>query len=141
MSNLTFDDGEPIDISKFQNLYKLVLDLQGDIASNTIQNQNIKLIPVVYSGSTSGGLVLKSTVGSITIDYSAASLEAGARPNVVVTPRLSTVDKVKPGAFSFFVTDVTSSSAKIAAYATSKILEGSTINFDYIVVYMKQRAV
>jgi hypothetical protein len=37
MSNLTFDDGEPIDISKFQNLYKLVLDLQGDVASNTIQ--------------------------------------------------------------------------------------------------------
>ena len=37
MANLTFDDGEPIDISKLQNLYNLVLDLQGEVSKTTFQ--------------------------------------------------------------------------------------------------------
>lgn len=140
MSNLTFDDGEPIDVSKLQALYQEVLTLKGEVAKNTIQNQNVRLTPITYASSTTEGIKLKlDVVGSIVIDYSAAKFEAGAKPSVIVTPRISTIDKVKAGSFSYFVTDVTSSSAKIAAYSNGKTLDGATINFDYIVVYMRSQ--
>ena len=138
MANLTFDDGEPIDISKLQNLYNLVLDLQGRIPT-TYQNQNVKETPIVYAGTVTSIKIPKAGVMSspAIIDYSAAKLEASARPRVVVTPRV-TSSNLKPGSLNYFVTDVTSSSAKIIMSTTTKELENTTIAFDYVMVYMKQ---
>ena len=75
MANLTFDDGEPIDISKLQNLYNLVLDLQGRIPT-TYQNQNVKETPIVYAGTVTSIKIPKAGVMSspAIIDYSAAKL-------------------------------------------------------------------
>ena len=141
MANLTFDDGEPIDISKLQNLYNLVLDLQGRIPT-TYQNQNVKETPIVYAGTVTSIKIPKAGVMSspAIIDYSAAKLEASARPRVVVTPRV-TSSNLKPGSLTYFVTDVTSSSAKIIMSTTTKELENTTIAFDYVMVYMKQTTV
>lgn len=138
MANLTFDDGEPIDISKLQNLYNLVLDLQGRIPT-TYQNQNVKETPIVYAGTVTSIKIPKAGVMSspAIIDYSAAKLEASAKPRVVVTPRV-TSSNLKPGSLTYFVTDVTSSSAKIIMSTTTKELENTTIAFDYVMVYMKQ---
>jgi hypothetical protein len=138
MANLTFDDGEPIDISKLQNLYNLVLDLQGRIPT-TFQNQNVKETPIVYAGTVTSIKIPKAGVMSspAIIDYSAAKLEASAKPRVVVTPRV-TSSNLKPGSLTYFVTDVTSSSAKIIMSTTTKELENTTIAFDYVMVYMKQ---
>ena len=141
MANLTFDDGEPIDISKLQNLYNLVLDLQGRIPT-TFQNQNVKETPIVYAGTVTSIKIPKAGVMSspAIIDYSAAKLEASAKPRVVVTPRV-TSSNLKPGSLTYFVTDVTSSSAKIIMSTTTKELENTTIAFDYVMVYMKQTTV
>ena len=139
MANLTFDDGEPIDISKLQNLYNLVLDLQGEVSKTTFQNQNVKETPIVYAGTVTSIKIPKAGVMSspAIIDYSAAKLEASAKPRVVVTPRV-TSSNLKPGSLTYFVTDVTSSSAKIIMSTTTKELENTTIAFDYVMVYMKQ---
>lgn len=142
MANLTFDDGEPLDISKLQNLYNLVLDLQGQVSKTTFQNQDVKQTPLVYAGTITSVKVPKAGVLSspVIIDYSPAKFEASARPRVVVTPRV-TASNLKPGSLTYFVTDVTSSSAKIVLSTTTKDLENTTIAFDYIVVYMQQTQV
>jgi hypothetical protein len=142
MANLTFDDGEPIDISKLQNLYDLVLELQGEVSKTTFQNQNVKETPLVYAGTITSIKIPKAGVLSspAIIDYSAAKFEASARPRVMVTPRLSS-SNVKPGSLTYFVTDVTSSNAKIIMSTTSKDLENTTIAFDYVIVHMRQTTV
>ena len=139
MANLTFDDGEPIDISKLQNLYDLVLELQGEVSKTTFQNQNVKETPLVYAGTITSIKIPKAGVLSspAIIDYSAAKFEASARPRVIVTPRLSS-SNVKPGSLTYFVNDVTSSNAKIVMSTTSKDLEGTTVAFDFIAIHMRQ---
>ena len=138
MANLTFDDGEPLDISKLQNLYNLVLDLQGQISKTTYQNQDVKQTPLVYAGTTASVKIPKAGVlsGPAIIDYSVAKFEASAKPRVIVTPRI-TASNLKPGSLTHFVTDITSSSAKIIFSTTTKDLENTSISFDYVVVYMK----
>jgi len=138
MANLTFDPGEPIDISKLQNLYNLVLDLQGQISKTTYQNQDVKQTPLVYAGTTASVKIPKAGVlsGPAIIDYSVAKFEASAKPRVIVTPRI-TASNLKPGSLTYFVTDITSSSAKIIFSTTTKDLENTSISFDYVVVYMK----
>jgi hypothetical protein len=136
MTNLTFDDGEPIDITKLQNLYQLILDVKGEVAKNSIQNQNVTLTPVVYAAKI-GGLRITDQVKDFRINYTEAQIPSNVTPIVVVTPTAG-VDNVDTTDISYYVTDIRSNEAIIKAkYTGSAKSKATTGGFNYIVVYMR----
>lgn len=136
MTNLTFDDGEPIDITKLQNLYQLILDVKGEVAKNSIQNQNVTLTPVVYAAKI-GGLQITDQVKEFRINYTEAQIPSNVTPIVVVTPTAG-VDNVDTTDISYYVTDIRSNEAIIKAKYTGSAKSKTTKGgFNYIVVYMR----
>ncbi len=138
MTNLTFDDGEPIDISKLQNLYQLVLDIKGEVDKNSIQNQNVKLTPFTYADRTAMVQITDKATIVTKLDYTPAKFDANAVPIVIVTPQagpgnLDTTD------IDYYVTNVNSSSADLVARYTGTAKSKTTNGrFNFIAVHMKQ---
>lgn len=136
MTNLTFDDGEPIDITKLQNLYQLVLDIKGEMSKNTIQNQNVKLTPFTYAGKVTY-IKIDSTPKVVTkLDYSAAKFDANAVPIIVVTPSASSTN-LDTTDIRFYITNITSATADLVAKYTGTAKQ-TTASFNFIAVHMKQ---
>jgi hypothetical protein len=131
--NLTFDDGEPLDISKLQKLYGIILDVQAKSDSATsLYNQSIKQIPQVYANTTGEVSVTNKLTKVATLDYSAMGLEASVKPRISITPR-GTSDGIAN--VKYFAKNVASGSADLMAITSDK--DGVKAYFDFIVVYMK----
>jgi hypothetical protein len=138
MSNLTFDDGEPIDITKLQNLYQLVLDVKGQIDKNSIQSQGVKLTAFTYASKVSSITVNATAKKVADLDYSAAGFFANETPFISVTPvagagNLDTTD------IRFYVSNITSGKAELyAKYVGSAKSKETTASFHFIAVVMRQ---
>ncbi len=114
MTNLTFDDGEPIDVAKLQNLYQLVLDIKGEIAKNSIQNQGVKLTPFIYASKVTYISINDVAKKVADLDYSAAGFTANETPVVSVTPSAS-AGNLDTTDIRFYISNVTSSKAELYA--------------------------
>lgn len=138
MTNLTFDDGEPIDITKLQNLYQLVLDIKGEIAKNSIQSQGVKLTPFIYAGKVASVTVTAEAKKVAELDYAAANFFANETPFISVTPsaspgNLDTTD------IRFYISKVSSGSAELYAKYVGSAKNKTTIaSFHFIAVVMRQ---
>lgn len=138
MTNLTFDDGEPIDITKLQNLYQLILDVKGEVDKNSIQNQNVKLTPFIYADKVTYIKVNDVAKVVAKLDYSAAKFDANAVPTITVTPSAS-ASNLDTTDIRYYVTNVTSATADLVAkYVGTAKSKETTASFNYIVVHMKQ---
>lgn len=137
MSNLTFDDGEPIDITKLQNLYQLVLEVKGEIDKNSIQNQDVKLTPVIYAGKITSVLV-KESMGQETLDYRIAKFFANETPFIAVTP-VASASNADTTDIRFFVSNIGSQEAKLNhRYVGSAKNKTTTASFHFIAIVMRQ---
>ena len=138
MTNLTFDDGEPIDITKLQNLYQLVLDIKGEIAKNSIQSQGVKLTPFIYASKVTYISVNDVAKKVADLDYAAAGFFANETPFISVTPSASS-GNLDTTDISFFVSNITSSKAELyAKYTGSAKTKTTTASFHFIAVVMRQ---
>lgn len=134
-ANLTFDDGEPLDIAKFNAMYSLILDTQAKSAAATsLYNNAVQKIPIVFARSTDKVTINNSKLSVIKINYAEMRLEATAKPSVSVTPR-GTSDNIQY--VRFFTRNTGSSSAEIHAIISNKDVKEVEMYFDYIVVQMK----
>ena len=134
-ANLTFDDGEPLDIAKFNAMYSLILDAKSDTAAATsLYNNAVKKIPQVFARATEKVTVNNTKLSVIKISYAEMGLEATAKPSVSVTAR-GTSDNIRY--VRFFTRNTGSSSAEIHAVVDSKDVKEVDLYFDYIVVQMK----
>lgn len=138
MTNLTFDDGEPIDITKLQNLYQLVLDLKGEIAKNSIQSQGVKLTPFIYAGKVASVSINDVAKKVADLDYSAANFFANETPFITVTPSASS-SNLDTTDIRFYISNVTSGRAELyAKYVGSAKNKTTTASFHFIAVVMRQ---
>lgn len=133
--NLTFDDGEPLDISKFNSLYSLILDVQAkSAAAQSLYNNAVQKIPQVFSRSTDKQTISNSKLSVIRINYSEMGLEASVKPVITVTPR-GPSDNIQ--FVQFFTRNTGSASAEIHAIVNNKDVKEVDLYFDFIVVHMK----
>ena len=133
--NLTFDDGEPLDIAKFNALYSLILDTKAATDSATsLYNSSIKKIPQVFARATDKTTIGNTKLSVIKISYSEMGLEATAKPIITVTPR-GTSDNIQH--VRYFTRNTGSSSAEIHAIVSNKDVKEVDVYFDFIVVHMK----
>lgn len=138
MTNLTFDDGEPIDITKLQNLYQLVLDIKGEIAKNSIQSQGVKLTPFIYAGKVASVSINDVAKKVADLDYSAANFFANETPFITVTPSASS-SNLDTTDIRFYISNVTSGRAELyAKYVGSAKNKTTTASFHFIAVVMRQ---
>lgn len=138
MANLTFDDGEPIDITKLQSLYQLILSLQGELAAMKIQTQNVKLTPLIFANKVTNITVNDVAKVVTKLDYSIAKFDANAIPTIVVTPSAS-ASNLDTTDIRYYVTNVTASSADlIAKYVGTAKSKSTTASFNYVAIHMKQ---
>lgn len=138
MSNLTFDDGEPIDITKLQNLYQLVLDVKGQIDKNSIQSQGVKLTPFIYASKVTNISINDTAKKVADLDYSAAGFFANETPFVTVTPSASS-SNLDTTDIRFFISNITSGKAELyAKYVGSAKSKTTTASFHFVAVVMRQ---
>lgn len=138
MANITFDDGEPIDITKLQDLYRLILALQGELNAMKIQTQSVKLTPLVFANKITNVSINDVAKVVTKLDYSIAKFDANAIPTIVVTPSASSTN-LDTTDIQYYVTNVTSSSADlIAKYIGTAKSKTTTASFNFIAVHMKQ---
>lgn len=131
--NLTFDDGEPLDISKLQKLYGIILDVQAQAnAATSTYNQTIKQIPKTYSGTTGEVSVSNKVQKVANIDLSAANFQS--RPRIMITPRGTDTNITY---ITFSISNVTTSGADLNAVVTKTGVSSVRAVFDFVAVSME----
>lgn len=138
MANLTFDDGEPIDITKLQSLYQLILGLQGELAAMKVKSQNVVLTPIIYAGKVTNRVITSTVSPVATLDYSVLNLPASTIPVVVITPSAS-ASNTDTTDIEYFLTNITSRDAVVMAkYTGAAKSKTTTASFNFVAVHMKQ---